>query len=361
MVLLMTAFLESSANLLAADVDALVNTVNTVGVMGKGIALQFKNAFPANFKAYERACKDGRVRLGEMFVFDAGQLMKPRWIINFPTKGHWRSGSKISDIASGLDDLRRVIDELGIKSIALPPLGCGNGGLKWSAVRPLIDAKLADLDTEVLVFPPASTPAASAMSVATPRPSLSPGKAALVGMVGRYALVGLGASLSEIQKLMYFLQEAGENLSLQYEPARYGPYADRLRHVLKAVEGHHLRGFGDGSKKVQEAEVIETFPGAMAEADEALSTNPAVVERMDRVFRLVDGFESPYGLELLASVHWVSTRDDSGPTDELDVAVQRVQEWSGRKQRMFTEDHIAIAFERLQAHGWLTKVPVLAK
>ena len=360
MVLLMTAFLESSANLLEADVDALVNTVNTVGVMGKGIALQFKNSFPANFKAYERACKDSRVRLGEMFVFDAGQLMKPRWIINFPTKGHWRSGSKISDIASGLDDLRRVIDELGIKSIALPPLGCGNGGLEWSAVRPLIDAKLADLDIEVLVFPPASTPAASAMSVATPRPILSPGKAALVGMVGRYSLVGLGASLIEIQKLMYFLQEAGENLSLQYEPARYGPYADRLRHVLKAVEGHHLRGFGDGSKRVQEAEVIETLPGAMADADEALSTNPAVVERMDRVFRLVDGFESPYGLELLASVHWVSTRDDSGPTDELDVAVQRVQEWSGRKQRMFTEDHIAAAFERLRAQGWLARLPAFA-
>jgi O-acetyl-ADP-ribose deacetylase (regulator of RNase III) len=357
----MTAFLESSANLLEADVDALVNTVNTVGVMGKGIALQFKNAFPANFKAYERACKDRRVRLGEMFVFDAGQLMKPRWIINFPTKGHWRSGSRISDIASGLDDLRRVIDELGIKSIALPPLGCGNGGLEWSAVRPLIDAKLADLDTEVLVFPPASPPAASAMSVATPRPVLSPGKAALVGMVGRYALVGLGASLIEIQKLMYFLQEAGEVLSLPYEPARYGPYADNLRHVLKAVEGHHLRGFGDGSKKVQVAEIIETLPGAMAEADAALSLNPAVVERMDRVLRLVDGFESAYGLELLASVHWVSTHDDRGPTDELDVAVQRVQEWSGRKQRMFTEDHIAIAFERLQANGWLTKVPVLAK
>ena len=160
---------------------------------------------------------------------------------------------------------------------------------------------------------------------------------------------------------MYFLQEAGEDLGLRYEHARYGPYADNLRHVLKAVEGHHLRGFDDGSKKVQEAEVIETLPGAMAEADEALSANPAVVERMGRVFRLVDGFESPYGLELLASVHWVSTRDDNGPTDELDVAVQRVQEWSGRKQRMFTEGHIAIAFERLQAHGWLVQVPVLAK
>ena len=217
----MTAFLESSGKLLEADVDVLVNTVNTVGVMDNGIALQFKNPFPANFKAYERACKEGRVRLGEMFVFDAGQRMKPRWIINFPTKGHWRSPSKLTDVASGLDDLRRVINEVGIKSIVLPPLGCGNGGLDWSVVRPLIDKKLADLDTEVHVFAPESTPAAAEMPVATQRPQLSPGKAALVGMVGRYGLVGLGASLIEIQKLMYFLQDAGEALNLRYEPARY--------------------------------------------------------------------------------------------------------------------------------------------
>ena len=168
LVILMTAFCETTGNLLEADVDALVNTVNTVGVMGKGIALQFKHAFPHNFKAYAAACKDGRVRLGEMFVFDAGQLMKPRWIINFPTKGHWRSQSRLTDITTGLDDLRRVIVELGIRSIAVPPLGCGNGGLDWSDVHPLISAKLADLDCEALVYPPVGSPNASQMSVATP-------------------------------------------------------------------------------------------------------------------------------------------------------------------------------------------------
>jgi O-acetyl-ADP-ribose deacetylase (regulator of RNase III) len=161
----MTAFSDATGNLLDADVDALVNTVNTVGVMGKGIALQFKTAFPTNFKAYERACKDHQVRLGKMFVFDAGQLLKPRWIINFPTKGHWRSNSKLVDVACGLDDLRRVIDELGIGSIAVPPLGCGNGGLDWGDVRPLIEGKLADLNTEVLVFAPDGTAAASDVAV----------------------------------------------------------------------------------------------------------------------------------------------------------------------------------------------------
>ena len=164
----MTDFADATGNLLEADVEALVNTVNTVGVMGKGIALQFKNAFPANFKAYERACRDHQVRVGKMFVFDAGQLLKPRWIINFPTKGHWRSNSNLADVATGLDDLRRVITELGIKSIAVPPLGCGNGGLDWAQVRPLIEAKLADLDMEVLVFVPDRAPAASDVAAVLP-------------------------------------------------------------------------------------------------------------------------------------------------------------------------------------------------
>ena len=156
----MTDFFDAAGNLLEADVDALVNTVNTVGVMGKGIALQFKTAFPANFRAYARACKDDQVRLGKMFVFDAGQLLRPRWIVNFPTKGHWRSNSNLADVASGLDDLRRVIDELGITSIAVPPLGCGNGGLDWEDVRPLIEAKLAGLNTRILFYAPVGTPGA---------------------------------------------------------------------------------------------------------------------------------------------------------------------------------------------------------
>ncbi len=150
----MTNFVDTSGNLLESDAEGLVNTVNTVGVMGKGIALQFKYAFPANFKAYAKACKRQDVTLGKIFVFDNGQLTKPRWIVNFPTKGHWRSRSRISDVEAGLDDLRRVITRLGIASIAIPPLGCGNGGLGWADVRPLITEKLDGLETEVLLYAP---------------------------------------------------------------------------------------------------------------------------------------------------------------------------------------------------------------
>jgi O-acetyl-ADP-ribose deacetylase (regulator of RNase III) len=356
----MTVFLESFDNLLDSEADALVNTVNTVGIMGKGIALQFKNAFPANFKSYEKACKNGQVQLGSMFVFDAGQLMRPRWIINFPTKGHWRSNSRLGDVAAGLDDLRQVIERFGITSIAIPPLGCGNGGLDWNDVRPLILAKLANLDVSVTIFQPAGSPKAADMPIATERPVLTPGKAGLVAVIDRYRQVALGASLIEIQKLMYFLQESGEDLRLRYEAALYGPYADNLRHVLKALEGHHLQGYGDGSSKVREAESIELIDGAAAEALSELDANPAMVEHIDRVMSLVDGFESPYGLELLASVHWVATHHEDGPTNDLSEIIVRVQKWSRRKQRMFTEEHIEAAVERLRDHDWLAGAPAFA-
>jgi O-acetyl-ADP-ribose deacetylase (regulator of RNase III) len=352
----MTEFVDASGNLLAADVDALVNTVNTVGVMGKGIALQFKNAYPANFKAYARACKAEGVQLGDMFVFDTGALTGPRWIINFPTKGHWRSNSRLSDVEDGLDSLRATIEELRIKTIAIPPLGCGNGGLDWSEVRPLIEKKLDGLDVQVHIYGPAGAPAAADMVVATERKPLSPGKAALVALVARYSAMALGASLIEIQKLMYFLQEAGENLRLNYSAELYGPYADNLRHVLVALEGHHLSGFGDGSSSVQQAESLVLLPGAIEEAEATLLSSADIAERMDRVLDLVAGYESAYGVELLATVHWVASHLDDG-SDDVSV-VEGVQGWSQRKQRMFTDEHIAAALGRLRNLEWLGPVPV---
>ena len=353
----MTHFVDASGNLLDADVDALVNTVNTVGVMGKGIALQFKNAFPSNFKAYEKACKSSEVILGKMFVFDNGQLTNPRWIVNFPTKGHWRSQSRIKDVEAGLDDLRSTITELGISSIALPPLGCGNGGLDWADIRPLIEDKLQGLDSEVHLFAPTGAPPAANMVVSTTRPTLTPGKAALVAMVDRYSCVALGASLIEIQKLMYLLQEAGEPLRLRYQAQRYGPYADNLRHVLKAVEGHHLRGFGDGSATVSDAEPIQVLPGAAEEAAQVLEGEP-IVERMERVLNLIKGYESAYGLELLATLQWVATKDGVG--DDLVKAIAHVKKWSPRKERMFTNGHMETAWTHLRDQGWLTPAPATA-
>ena len=307
----MAEFIDAHGNLLKADVDALANSVNTVGVMGKGIALQFKNAFPANFKAYEAACKKQAVKLGKVFVFDNGQLLTPpRWIINFPTKGHWRASSRIRDVADGLKDLRHVIEELEISSIALPPLGCGHGGLDWDEVRSLIEERLGDLDVVVHLYAPEGAPDAADMVISTPRPKLTTNTAALVSVIDQYSQVALLVSLIEIHKLMYFLQEAGEDLRLSYQAKFYGPYADNLRHVLKSLEGHQLEGFGDGSKKVHEAEPITVLPGwSQRGIPGPRRGTTRIAERIHRVLELVEGYESAYGVELLASVHWLAAHE----------------------------------------------------
>lgn len=351
---------EARGNLLAADVDALVNTVNTVGVMGKGIALQFRRAYPEMFKEYERAAKAGELQLGKMHVWSTGQITGPRFIINFPTKRHWKARSKIADVSAGLVDLVRVVKDLGIRSIAVPPLGCGNGGLRWHDVGPIIREAFSGLpDVDVVLFPPSEQPRASEMKSAGSAPAMTPGRAALIALMKRYADLALAnPSLVESQKLMYFLQEAGEPLRLNYQKHLYGPYADNLRHVLKVVEGHYLSGFGDGTAPVREAEPLEVLPGADTAAEPVLADHPETVRRIERVVELAEGFETSYGLELLASVHWVARTMPLGHQDDLAAVIREVREWSPRKGRMFTPDHIMIALRALTDRGWLAKPAV---
>ncbi len=355
--------IEAQGNLLDADADALVNTVNTVGVMGKGIALQFKQAYPANYRVYEEACHRGQVRLGHMFVTRTGTFGPPRLIVNFPTKRHWRARSRLGDIEAGLADLRRVIGDYGITSIAVPPLGCGNGGLDWSDVRPLIVQALGDLaDVHVMVYPPNGAPPPESMPVRTGRPHMTAKRAALLSLVARY--LGLrqieqpgapdGASLLEIQKLMYFLQETGQSLRLNFAKARYGPYAENLNPVLQALEGHYLRGYGDRSQEVSRLSPIDLLPGAEDEAYAGLGNDSGATEsRVDSVLQLVSGFASAYGLELLATVHWVVTREGGNAADP-EALTRLVRTWSRRKNRLFTDAHVRTAAEHLARHGWLT-------
>ncbi len=358
---------EEDGDLLGADAEALVNTVNTVGVMGKGLALQFKQAYPGNFRAYEVACRRGDVRLGSMFVWETDFQGNPRFVINFPTKGHWRARSRIVDVRAGLDDLRRVIRDKEIRSIAIPPLGCGNGGLDWSTVRPIILEALGGLpDVEVILYPPHGAPPAQTMTVRTDSPRMTPGRAALLTMVSRYICLAQtedavgtdgGASLLEIQKLMYFLQAAGQPLRLNYAKARYGPYADNLNHVLQALEGHYIRGYGDRTQQVLKLAPITILPGAETEAHQWLEDNPDKTgERIDAVMRLVTGFASAYGLEMLATVHWITTQEMNGRVTAPVELAQRIRGWSERKGRLFTEAHVRIASSHLAELGWITAV-----
>jgi len=353
---------EAEGNLLDAAADAVVNTVNTVGVMGKGIALQFKQAYPANFRAYEAACRRGEVQLGRMFVFETGLLGQPRFIINFPTKKHWRARSRLSDIKAGLADLHRVIREHEIRSIAIPPLGCGNGGLDWRDVRPLIAGALGDLaDVQVMLYPPRGAPPAESMAVRTERPKITPGRAALLTLLARYVRMSQieepaapgGASLLEIQKLMYFLQEAGESLRLDYVKARYGPYAENLNHVLQAMEGHYLRGYGDRTQEVKKLSPISLMSGAEDAGCSWLADHPdQTSDRIEAVLRLITGFASAYGLELLATVHWVLIYEGGNQAD-VETLTRLVSSWNERKGRLFTEIHVRRAADRLRDSGWV--------
>jgi O-acetyl-ADP-ribose deacetylase (regulator of RNase III) len=350
-------------DLLRSDTEALVNTVNTVGVMGKGVALQFKQAFPDNYKAYRKACDRREVQLGRMFVWDSGQLGSGRYIINFPTKGHWRSASRIEHIEAGLHDLVRVIEVHDIKSVAVPALGCGNGGLSWDVVLPRIREALEPLAVRAVVFPPTGAPMASQMLVATPKPAMTFGRAALLTAVGQYARAALherfelarpGASLLEIQKLMYLLQEAGQPLRLRYAKGRYGPYAENLNPVLQALEGHYIRGYGDRSRAVLALDPVEVLPGAEDEARAWLESNrPDVKDSVDLVLSLIRGWENAYGMELLATVLFAA-RQDSAVLTDAGRAVEYVRSWNQRKASTFPQQHVDKAWHRLESYDWLT-------
>lgn len=340
----------ASGNLLRAEVDALVNTVNTVGVMGKGVAYQFKQAFPANYKAYEAACKRDEVVIGKMFVTFTGQL-EPRLIINFPTKKHWKGNSKIKDIEAGLQDLVRVIQVYDIRSIAIPPLGCGLGGLRWEDVRPLIEKAFNDLPSvEVLLFEPGQAVAPEDRIVNTPRPEMTAWRAALIKVVDAYRSLGSDATHIEAQKLLYFLVVAGEPLKTNFAKGTYGPYDEKMRHALQAMDGHYVAGFGEGARLGP----VMLKDGAVGEADtflDQVTDRAGVSRRIQRVISLISGFESPYGLELLATVHWVVEQDGARTLGEV---VTKVQDWNERKRKVMNSEHLRITLERLQEENWLS-------
>jgi O-acetyl-ADP-ribose deacetylase (regulator of RNase III) len=338
-------------NILEESAEALVNTVNCVGVMGKGVALQFKQAFPENFHKYKKACTAKEVEAGRMFIVSTGQLLFPRYIVNFPTKRHWKEKSQIADIRSGLAALIQDIQRLEIRSIAIPPLGCGNGGLDWQEVQPLIEEAFASLpEVEVIIFAPQEAP--SQIKVNTPLPSMTRSRALFIKLLELYGIPGYELSKLEIQKLAYFLQEAGEPLKLRYVKHQFGPYADNLNHVLQRLEGHFIRGYGD---RTQHSHISVLQTGIEA-AQSFLAGQVDAQERLERVGNLIMGFETPYGMEMLATLHWVAKEDPEAAID-CDKAIQKVQEWSDRKQKLFQINHLQIAWHHLQEQGWLGSHP----
>lgn len=351
----------TQGNLLDAKVDAVVNTVNTVGVMGKGIALMFKERFPENYKAYEAACAAGEIEIGSMFVTAGVELDGPRWIINFPTKRHWRQPTKLEWIRSGLEDLKKVIREKRIHSVAIPPLGCGNGGLDWQEVRPVIEAALADLeDVEAIVY----EPTAKYQNVAKKKglEALTPARALIAEAVRRYWVLGIECTLLEAQKLAWFLERAikrttlKDPLDLRFVADRYGPYAQRLIHLLNGLDGSYLHC----NRRLADAAPFDTiwFDEAKREKVQLYLKSSAArdyVPALEATDELIDGFQSPLGMEALATVDWLVARESAEPTMEGIRAGLR--NWPAgesaakRKERLFSDRLLDLALNRLKAVG----------
>jgi O-acetyl-ADP-ribose deacetylase (regulator of RNase III) len=343
-----------SGDLLQADTEALINTVNTIGVMGKGIALQFKRRYPEMFADYEKACKRGEVTIGRMYVAETGYLDGPRYIINFPTKKHWRSPSQLAYIDAGLVDLNRVLRERDIKSVAVPPLGVGNGGLNWVDVEPRLVAAFEQLpDVRFVIYPPAGgTRAIEGVHGL----QMTWVRALLLEAVRRYLEQRramepwedpAGVSHLEIQKLMYFANAAEPGLDLAFAPSRYGPYSERVRHLLQVMEGGFTVGLGDGTAKVLANEPISLTDKGNNALTEYLTADPQadrVSAAVNTVLRMIEGFEGPYGVELLASTHWVATREGA---KEPYTAAAAVRKWTKRKGRIYSDDRVGVALERV--------------
>lgn len=346
-------------NLLEAQAEALVNTVNEVGVMGKGIALMFREAFPTNTQAYQDAARAGHVRVGRMLVTATHAMVGPRWIINFPTKRHWRHPSQMEWIRDGLVDLVRVLQDSKIRSVALPPLGCGNGGLQWELVRREIEGALSELhDVDILVYEP--TP----QYYNAPKPAgvvaLTPARALIAEMVRRYSFLGIDCSNLEVQKLAWFLQRAAldlgldDPLRLQFRPNRYGPYADNLRHLLNQLDGSYLHS----EKRLGDAGALDLiwFERRMKDTVKSYLESPPAARYLPALARaseVIDGFESPMGMELLATVDWL-IRENQCEAEPAAV-LAALPQWPGggesagrRKQRLFDARLVGLAVDRLR-------------
>jgi O-acetyl-ADP-ribose deacetylase (regulator of RNase III) len=344
-------------NLLEDSAEALVNTVNEVGVMGKGIALMFKERFPRNTELYERACEAKEVHVGRMLVTKNPALWGTRWIINFPTKKHWRQPSKLEWIREGLKDLVQVLQENDIHSVALPPLGCGNGGLEWSQVKSEIEIALVDIpEINVRVYVPTNeyqnAPKREGLQ------ELTPARALIAELVRQYSVLGLDCTYLEVQKLAWFLNRSiirlglSNPLNLEFKANKYGPYADRLRHLLNGLDGSYLHC----EKRLADASPLDLIwfeDSKREQVNQYLKTEPAVsyLPALETTASVIDGFESPLGMELLATVDWLLRKDICGTS--ITAVRSALDKWPGgkasglRKQKLFDNRLLHLAIDRL--------------
>ena len=337
-------------NLLDSTATALVNTVNTVGVMGKGIALQFKEAFPVNNKKYMEACKAGLLSPGKLLaVKDHNALLGEKLIINFPTKKHWRHPSKYEYIEEGLKALVTLIKEQQINSIAIPPLGCGNGGLDWARIKQMIVKHIEPLEVKTYVYEPNAEVKQILQSKEPSKVAkLTPARAQLLYLLFYYESLGEYSSLFSANKLAYFLQRMGEKMRLTFVAYHYGPYAQQIEHVLYALNGTYLKGFEQRDAKAFEPLLLnyEKLSEVKGYIDKELNAEQKT--RLKRLVNLIDGFQSELSLEILASVDFILAQHPAYTQKEV---LNEIQRWSERKSKLIKEEYIDIAYSHLKSYS----------
>ena len=342
-----------------------VNTVNCVGVMGKGIALGFKTRYPDMFDDYVRRCAAGSVRLGRPYLYR--RLMTP-WILNFPTKDHWRSMAHLSSILEGLDYLEHHYRQWEITSLAVPPLGCGEGKLEWRVVGSSLYRSLSRLDVSVEMYAPFGTPdaelgadflsqLASAGASYGHQRRIKPGMVAVVEVLARIEKEPyhwpIGRTIA--QKIAYFATDAGLATGLTFSRGSYGPYASGLTASMTQLANNGLLD-EERSGQMFVVKVGPTYDDARRAYSESLEEYAPIIDRLVDLFLRM---RTTRQAEVAATVHivatWLSEATGRQP-DEQDV-LQGVMEWKQRRQPPFDELEVATTIRTLAAMGWLAVRP----
>ena len=330
-------------DLLTDDAQALVNTVNTVGVMGKGIALQFKERFPDNYNIYRKVCKEGNFTVGQLLITESKRLEGTKLIVNFPTKTTWRKPSEYSYIEAGLIELRSKIQTLGIRSRAIPPLGSHNGGLDWARVRDMIIHYLGDLKCDIRLYEPSDV---IIERLKEERVRLTPARAMLLDVLCDMVSYGEFVSVFAAEKVVYFLQRLGAKdiFKIEFTRGYYGPYSGgKIAHVLYYLNGSYLKGMVGMQNRPFDA--IWLLEDTAQYITSYLDTpeNKDYRDIANRAKEFLRGYYSNYSLELLSTIDYILCNDlsitDLKDLDEVtfvDTINNNISSWNSRKQRIFT-------------------------
>ena len=360
----MTTVTTKIGDLLKSDAQTLVNTVNCVGVMGKGIALAFKRKFPDMFEDYERRCARGEVRLGRPYLYKghAGP-----WILNFPTKDHWRAVSRLSDIVAGLKYLEMHYKLWGITSLAVPPLGCGSGQLDWAVVGPTLYRYLNELDIPVALYAPHGTPPqqleleflAGKTRVEKEIPSaeyirVPPAAVALVAILSRVTREPYHWPIGRttFQKIAYFATEVGLPTGLHYGKGSFGPYSPQLKRVVAQLQNNGLLSETKRGHMFV-AKPGPTYRDARAQYRSQLKDWLPAIERVADLFLRL---QRTTDAEIAATVHYVAQdlKPRAGHTpSELEV-LEEVKAWKARRAPALDEMRIAETIRYLNMLGWVS-------